>query len=270
MPINSRCLVTGANGFIGTHLCNKLESLNNTVIKLDRELSGVLDRSYLYHIFQNIDYVFHLAAISTVPACEQNPIWAHEINVTGTFNVLIISKECKVKRLVLASSSVVHDPKSVYAVTKVIDEIYCNMFNNKYQLPITMLRFYNVYGIGQPLGTAVIPSFIRKLKFEEPIVIEGNGLQTRDFIYVDDIVDTMIQSVDDNIDGAYDIGTGDSISINSLAYLIANIMGKKTPEIIHTTARCGDIEKSVAAKAIWFNPKYSLEEGLKRTIESWS
>ena len=264
----SKVLVTGYKGFIGNHLCYVLKYKGAKVTGMEDKNGGVINLKLLYEKCRNIDYVFHLAAISTIPACANNPLKAHDINVTGTLNVLLASKACRVKKVVFVSSSVVHDPRTVYAVMKTIGEMYCKLFSNMFGLPVSILRLYNVYGVGQDSDTAVVPSFIRQLKEDKLIIIEGSGEQTRDFVYVEDVVDAMIQTVEDNLDGYYNIGTGRDISISDLAYLIGKIMNKPV-RIEHTTGRAGDVDKSVARKPEWFEPKYSLTEGLTKTIESW-
>ena len=265
---NSKCLITGCNGFIGSRLYYMLRYKEANIIGLDNRDGGVVNCKLLYENLPDIDYVFHLGAISTVPTCAVNLLEAHNVNVTGTFNVLMISKACNVKRVVFASSSVAHDARTMYAISKVIGELYCKFFRDMFKLPVSILRLYNVYGIGQDSETAVIPSFIKKLKADEPLVIEGSGHQTRDFIYVDDVANAMIQAVEENFNGCCDIGTGRDISIRNLAYLIGKIMNKPV-SLETTTSRAGDIDKSVARKPEWLELKYSLTEGLTKTIGSW-
>lgn len=266
---NSRCLVTGYKGFIGSHLYKTLENKGASVIGLDSEGGGITNKELLESMCKNIDYIFQLGAISSVPSCEQDTELAHETNVTGVFNILRTSTLHKVKRFVFASSCVVFYPTStMYAITKAIGEMYCEFFEDKYKLPITGLRFYNVYGTGQDSNTAVIPSFIHKFKNNEPIVIEGTGEQVRDFIHVKDIVDAIIKVVEKDISGYFDIGTGHGTSITQLAHIIGNIMNKEI-KLEFTEGRAGDIQGAIATKPKWFNPKYSLVEGLKKTIESY-
>jgi UDP-glucose 4-epimerase len=269
---NKNILVTGHKGFIGAHLCNELSRRGANVIGIDKEDGGITNVSLLPGIMlfpQSIDYIFHLGAISSVPACTESPFEAHDVNVTGTFNVLSAAVKYKVKGLVFASSSVVHDPKSMYAVTKVIGEAYCKFFDYTQSLPVTALRLYNVYGPGQSSDTAVIPNFIRSIKEHKKLQIEGKGNQIRDFVYVKDVVNAMIYAAENGINGCHDIGTGIGTDINSLATLIGSIMDKLPVRIKYIGARIGDISTSIADKATWFEPEYSLINGLKETIEDW-
>lgn len=265
---DSKCLVTGYKGFIGSRLCYMLRYKEATIIGLDIKEGGVTNLKLLYKKCQDVDYVFHLGAISTVPTCANNILQAHNVNVSGMLNVLYASKACGVKRVVFASSSVAHDARTMYAVTKVMGELYCKLFRDMFKLPISILRFYNVYGIGQDSEAAVIPSFIRKLKAGESLVIEGSGMQTRDFIYVDDVAQAMVQAVEDSFDGCCDIGTGIDVSIKDLAKMIGDVM-QVPVKMEFTNPRAGDVDRSVARKTAWFEPKYSLAQGLKKTIESW-
>ena len=272
MMKNKNVLVTGYKGFIGTHLCKELSHRGANVIGIDKEYGGITNVSHLLgRISDYIDYIFHLGAISSVPACTENPEEAHKVNVTGTFNMLSAAVKHNVKGFVFASSSVVHDPKSMYAVTKVIGEAYCKFFDYTQRLPVVAaLRFFNVYGPGQSSNTAVIPNFIRSIKEHKKLQIEGSGSQIRDFVYVKDVVNAMIYAAENGINGCHDIGTGIGTDINSLATLIACSMDRLPVRIKYTEARTGDINTSVADKAVWFEPEYSLIKGLKETIASWS
>jgi nucleoside-diphosphate-sugar epimerase len=262
----SKCLITGYKGFIGSHLYKALENKGALVIGLDSESGGITNKQLLESMCKDVDYIFQLGAISSVPSCEQDSELAHETNVTGVFNILKASTLHRVKRFVFASSCVVFYPTStMYAITKTIGETYCEFFEDKYKLPITGLRFYNVYGAGQSSNTAVIPSFIKQLKEGRLIVIEGDGKQVRDFVYIKDVVDAIIKVVEKDISGYFNIGTGQGISILDLAYMIANIMSKEA-KFEFTEGRTGDIQGIVAFKPSWFNPKYTLEQGLTEII----
>lgn len=263
---DSKCLVTGYKGFIGSHLCKALEDKGALVVGLDNEGGGITNKELLDSMCKDIDYVFQLGAVSSVPNCEQDAEQAHEVNVTGVFNILKTSAIHQVKRFVFASSCVVFYPTStMYAITKTIGETYCEFFEDKYKLPITGLRFYNVYGAGQSSDTAVIPSFIKQLKEGKSIVIEGDGKQVRDFVYVKDVVDAIIKVVENDIDGYFNIGTGQGTNILDLAYMIGNIMNKEF-KFEFTEGRAGDIQSIVASKPLWFKPKYTLEQGLAEVI----
>ena len=305
---NKRVIITGGVGFIGSHLAEELAE-NNEVVVIDNLSTGKLenikhlidnekiifkkgdirDLDFLKKEFDGVDYIFHQAAIVSVPFSIEDPVLTNEVNVNGTLNVLIAAKECGVKKVIYASSCAVYGdnpklplkedilpmPLSPYAVTKLAGEYYCQVFTEIYGLPTVSLRYFNVYGPRQDANSdyaAVIPKFIKRVLEDKPPIIYGDGNQTRDFIFVKDVVKANIMAAESNATGFFNIASGKQISINELANIILEIMGKDF-EPIHQKPRPGDIKHSVAdiSKAnskLRYQPKYSLMEGLRITIEN--
>jgi UDP-glucose 4-epimerase len=297
-------LITGGLGFIGSNLAEELSKSNNVTI-IDDISSGkkeniqgfdvkfiegsITDFEPLKRICEGIDYIFHLAAIASVPKSVKEPKLVHEVNATGTLNVLMAAKESQVKKVVFASSSAVYgdnpnlplsenaqpDPLSPYTVSKLAGEYYCQVFYKVFNLGTTSLRFFNVYGPRQDLGSeyaAVIPKFIQQVSENRSPVIFGDGTQTRDFIYVKDVVKALILAAEaEKANGkAFNIASGKGITIKKLARKIIDLMGKEI-SCEYSKKRPGDIEHSVAdvSKAvnlIDFTSTYSLEKGLEETI----
>ncbi len=309
MRKNVRVIVTGGAGFIGSHLAEELLKRGYQVIILDDLSTGkrgniepiliqgdiqfiegsVTDLPLLNKLFQNVSYVFHLAAIPSVPRSIENPLASHDVNATGTLNVLLAAKDNKVKKVIYASSSSVYgdtptlpkredmptNPQSPYAVTKLAGEYYCQIFYEVFALPTICLRYFNIYGPRQDPSSqyaAVIPRFVDRLFRGEPPIIFGDGEQTRDFTFVKDAAEANILATESDATGVFNIGTGKRVSINELARLITRLIGKDI-EPIYQESRPGDIRHSLAdiskAKQFGYNPKYNLEEGLRETIGSF-
>ena len=299
-----KVVVTGGAGFIGSHLTEALVERDYQVTVLDDLSSGklanikasqseikfekgsVTDFQLLKRLFQGIDYVFHLAAIPSVPRSIENPLASHEVNVSGTLNVLLAASQNKVKKVVYASSSAVYGdtptlpksenmaprPLSPYAVGKLAAENYCQVFSQIYQVPTASLRYFNVYGPRQDPNSqyaTAIPRFISKILAGEPPVIFGDGEQTRDFTFVKDVVEASLLAARSDMSGVFNISRGESITVNRLAELIMKLTGKKL-KLIHQEERKGDIKHSIAdiskAKAFGYEPKYDLETGLAETL----
>lgn len=302
-------LVTGGAGFIGSHLAEELVRRGYQVIILDdlstgrkeniEELIGkpltgeiqfvqgsITDLPLPQKLFQGVDCVFHLAAIPSVPRSLENPLACHEVNITGTLNVLLAAKDNRVKKVIYASSSSVYGdtptlpktegmlptPQSPYAVTKLCGEYYCRVFEQVYDLPTVCLRYFNVYGPKQDPDSeyaAVIPKFMRRALDGNPPIIFGDGKQTRDFTYVRDVVKATILVAETEARGVYNVGSGNRTTINELAKLILRLIGGHL-EPTHQEPRSGDIRHSLAdisnIKALGYNPDYSLREGLEETI----
>ena len=302
-------IVTGGAGFIGSHLIEELVRRDYQVIIIDdlstgrkeniEELIGepltgevqfaqgsITDLPLLQKLFQGVDCIFHLAAIPSVPRSLENPLACHEVNITGTLNVLLAAKDSRVKKVIYASSSSVYGdtptlpktegmlptPQSPYAVTKLCGEYYCRVFEQVYDLPTVCLRYFNVYGPKQDPGSeyaAVIPKFMRRALDGNPPVIFGDGKQTRDFTYVRDTVKATILAAETEARGVYNVGSGNRTTINELAKLILSLIGSHL-EPIHQEPRPGDVRHSLAdiskIKALDYNPDYSLREGLEETI----
>jgi UDP-glucose 4-epimerase len=305
-------VVTGGAGFIGSHVAQELSKRGYQVIIIDdlstgrreniEELIGgqltrevreiqfaqgsVTELPLLRKLFQGVDCVFHLAAIPSVPRSLENPLACHEVNITGTLNVLLAAKDNEVKKIIYASSSSVYgdtptlpkkedmlpSPQSPYAVAKLCGEYYCRVFEQVYHLPTVCLRYFNVYGLRQDPDSeyaAVIPKFIRRALNGNPPIIFGDGEQTRDFTYVKDAVKATILAAETEVTGVYNVGSGNRVTINELAKLILSLIGRDLQPILQEP-RPGDIRHSLAdiskMKALGYNPNYSLRDGLKETI----
>lgn len=301
-----KVIVTGGAGFIGSHLAEELVRQGYHVVILDdlstgkvENIEGLLSREdvefvkdsvtnlpLLCRLFREVDYAFHLAAISSVPRSIEDPIACHDVNMSGTLKVLLAAKENSVRKVIFASSSAVYgethtlvqredmtpNPLSPYAVTKLAGEYYCQVFHQVYGLPTVCLRYFNVYGPRQNSNSqyaAVIPAFIERVTNANPPVIFGDGEQTRDFIFVKDAVEAGILVAENNACGILNIAFGETVTINELAKLVIRISGRNM-EVIRQEARPGEIRHSLAdiskARTFGFEPKYTLEEGLKGTI----
>ena len=305
-----KAVVTGGAGFIGSHIAERLVDQGYHITILDDLSTGkmeniehllerenakyvqgsITDLSLLKQVFSDAYYVFHQAAIPSVPRSMENPQVSHNVNVTGTLNVLLASRDSNVKKVVYSSSSSVYgdtpnlpktedmtpNPQSPYAVTKLAGEYYCQVYNEVFGLQTVSLRYFNVYGPRQDPDSqyaAVIPLFIKRVSQNKPPIIFGDGKQTRDFSFVRDVVEANILAAESNASGILNIGGGaNHISIETLAKLISNLMGKGI-DPIYENPRPGDIKHSLAdiskAEAFGYKPKYSLEEGLNETIKEF-
>lgn len=304
-----KVVVTGGAGFVGSHLAEELARQGNHVIILDDLSTGKIENiktlikksnvqfiqdsitnfPLIRELFRDVALVFHLAAISSVPRSGKEPLTTNEVNISGTLNVLLAARDNEVRKVVYASSCAVYgdtptlpkredmalNPLSVYATTKIAGEYYCQVFQEVYELPTICLRYFNVYGPGHdPNSTyaAVIPKFIKNVLEERPLIIFGDGKQTRDFIFIKDVVAANIQAAESNASGIFNIGKGESISINQLAKLIIRLVGSGVKPV-HKEPSPGDIRHSLAdiaaARAFGYEPKYTLEEGLRETISSF-
>lgn len=304
-----KAVVTGGAGFIGSHLAEELARRYDRVIILDDLSTGkllnievLLKRDgvefvegsittlpLLRRLFQGASHVFHLAAIASVPSSVESPLASHEVNATGTLNILLAARDNGVGKVIYASSCAVYgdtpalpkredmlaDPQSPYAVTKLAGEQYCHAFSHVYGLPTACLRYFNVYGPRQDPAShyaAVIPKFIQMVSGGKPPVIFGDGEQTRDFVFVKDVVAANIAAAEGKISGVFNIGTGEATSVNQLARLIIRLGGSSLKPS-YAAPRPGDVTLSYAdisrARAWGYRPKYSLEEGLRRTLEEF-
>ena len=295
-----KVLVTGGAGFIGSNLVDKLINEGHKVFVIDNLSTGkkenlnkkaifykadICDLNKILPLFKGIDYVFHLAANPRVMFSVENPIESHKVNVNGTLNVLYASYKNKVKRLIFASSAAVYGdikklplkenmtpkPISPYGLHKLIGEFYCKLFSNLYNLETVCLRYFNVYGPRMdPNGpyALVIGKFLKLRKENKSLTIYGDGKQTRDFVYVDDVVRANILAMKSKKVGrgeVINICSGKNYSINYIAKLIG---GKK----IYLSARKGEIkhalgDNSLAKKLLSWKPEISLEEGIKKCKE---
>jgi UDP-glucose 4-epimerase len=303
--MRKKVVITGGAGFIGSHLAGELISRDYRVVIVDDLSTGseqniemlakdkvefvrgsVTHLPLLNKLLRNVAYVFHLAAITSVPLSLEKPLTSHNVNVTGTLNVLLAAKNNKVEKVVYASSAAVYgdttllphredmlpNPQSPYAVTKLAGEYFCQIFEQVYKLPTICLRYFNVYGPRQDPNSqyaAVIPIFIKRLSKGRRPVIFGDGEQTRDFVYINDVVTSSILAAESCTCGVFNIGSGVSVTVNDLAKLLINTTGKKLVPC-YKGSRLGDIKHSLAdiakAKTLGYDPKYSLERGLRETI----
>jgi len=305
-----KVIVTGGAGFIGSHLAEGLVKRGYYTIIFDDLSTGKMENiegllknsdalfiegsvnnlSLLQEVFKDACYVFHHAALPSVPRSIANPIVSHEVNLTGTLNVLIAARDNAVKKVICASSAAVYGdtpalpkkedmtpyPLSPYAVDKLAAEYYCGVFSEVYHLPTVCLRYFNVFGPRQDSDSrysAVIPLFIKRVSQREPPIIFGDGEQTRDFIFVKDVVEANIQAAGSDARGIFNISRGESITINRLAELIVELAGRAVKPF-HLETLTGDIRHSLAdiskASALGFQPKYDLKAGLTETIRWFS
>ncbi len=305
-----KIVITGGAGFIGSNLAaelsqekdseviivddlstGRIENLEKFNKNIDLVRGSITDLNLLDGIFEDVDYVFHQAAIPSVPRSIKDPIASNNANVNGTLNVLVAAKDSSVKKVIYASSSSVYgdtpelpkredmvpNPLSPYAVTKLLGEYYCKAFNEVYGLKTISLRYFNVYGPRQdPYSdyAAVIPRFINRVLENKPPVIYGDGEQTRDFTFVKDVVSANILAMKSDANDVYNIASGNRISINELAKVIMKLMGRNLKPV-HEAPREGDIRHSLgdiskAARNLGYEPRYSLEEGLRGTIKWFS
>ncbi|AXV39240.1 MULTISPECIES: SDR family oxidoreductase [Methanobacterium] len=301
---NKKVAVTGGLGFIGSHLVERLCQENEVVI-VDNETTGSiknikhLDFSNisldlgditeidLVNSFEGCDYVFHHAAMASVPASVADPIQCNLVNITGTLKVLLAARDSGVKKVVFASSAAVYGdntnlplsestplkPVSPYALSKAVGEMYCQLFADIYELPTIALRYFNVFGPRQDPNSqyaSVIPHFIsRILKGERPVIF-GDGEQSRDFIYVKHIVEANLRACLSDYTGAYNIATGKRTTINQLVPVINQTLGKNMGPI-YEEPRPGDIKHSLAdvskAEVLNFKPSINFADELGETVQ---
>jgi UDP-glucose 4-epimerase len=301
---NKKVIITGGLGFIGSHIVERLNENNEVVIvddqstgkienikdldfsKIDSTLGSITSIN-LEEVFDGCDYVFHLAALTSVPKSLNDPLNTNETNITGTLKVLEAAKNVGIKKVVFSSSSAVYgetesvpiseetpiNPLSPYAVTKAAGELYCNVFNEIYGLPTISLRYFNVFGPRQDPNSqyaAVIPIFIDKMLKNERPIIYGDGKQTRDFVSVKHVVDANILAAESKQNGVFNIGLGRSITINKLFETIKNALGKDI-EPLYEKERPGEIKHSVAdlskVKLLGYEPNDDFEDDLFETIQ---
>ena len=301
-----KILVTGGAGFIGSHLVEHFQGkaeirvLDNLRTGYRRNLDGleaefiegsILDGDLVKRAVEGVDYVFHCAALISVPESMAKPQECVDLNVSGLLNVLEASAAAGVRKLVLASSAAIYgdnptvpkletmapEPRSPYAITKLDGEYYNTLFTAEGRLETASLRFFNVFGPRQDPSSAyaaAIPIFIRKALAGEPITIYGDGEQTRDFIHVKDIVAALaFAAATPGVTGVFNVGYGASTTINEIARAIIADAGSRS-EIRYQPARAGDVKHSLASveklRAAGFRPASSLREGLAATLSYFS
>lgn len=304
--MTKKVVVTGGAGFIGSHLTEVLQNRGYYVIALDDLSTGkrenidqllknntvefvegsVTDLALLQTLFKGNEYVFHQAALARVPFSIENPLSVNEVNITGTLNVLLAARDNKVKKVVFASSSSVYgdtevlpqnetmlpNPLSPYALTKLTGEYYCSIFRDIFKLNTICLRYFNVYGPRQDPHSQyamVVPAFIERVLSGASPVIFGDGEQSRDFTFIQDVVNANILAAESNVSGVFNIGGGQNITINRLAELIIKLI-QKDLRPVYDKPRLGDVRHTFAdvskARSFGYEPEWNLEDGLKKII----
>ena len=306
----AKCLVTGGAGFIGSNLARALLAQGCSVRILDNFSTGhqanieeirqqvefiegdLCHEPTVQKAVQGIQYVFHLGALPSVIRSIENPQATNATNITGTLDLLVAAKKAGIERFIFTSSSSVYgdtptlpkhegmptNPLSPYALSKLTGEYYCRIFHNLYGMKTFSLRYFNVFGPRQDPNShyaAVIPIFIKALIHDQPPTIYGDGTQTRDFTFVENVVQANIAccTAPDKAAGkAYNIACGDRISVNDLAKRIASLLGKNiTPKYL--PARSGEVhdsqaDNSLARKELNWRPSVDFNTGLPATV-SW-
>ncbi|KGO84284.1 Vi polysaccharide biosynthesis protein VipB/TviC [Flavobacterium beibuense F44-8] len=318
MENTAKVLITGGAGFIGSNLCDYFLAKNYKVVCLDNFSTG--HRKNINHLLENPDftliegdirdfadcqkavkgvsYVLHEAALGSVPRSINDPITSNDVNVSGFLNMLTASRDEGVKRFVYAASSSTYGdseslpkvehkigkPLSPYAITKYVNELYADIFSKTYGIEVIGLRYFNVFGRRQdPNGAyaAVIPKFVMQFMKHESPVINGDGNYSRDFTYIDNVIQmnelAMLTKKPEAINTVYNTAFGDRTTLNDLIGYLKDLLAEYDSEIanvevVHGPNRAGDIPHSLASidKAsglLGYDPKYSLQAGLKEAVK---
>jgi UDP-N-acetylglucosamine 4-epimerase len=315
---NKKVLVTGGAGFIGSNLCEALLEKQNKVVCLDNfatgkreNIAGLLKNNNFTLIegdirnledcqkaSQGVDYILHQAALGSVPRSIKDPITSNDVNVSGFLNMLVAARDNKVKRVVYAASSstygdsetmpkvedIIGKPLSPYAITKYVNELYADIFSKTYGLETIGLRYFNVFGRKQdPNGAyaAVIPKFVSQLMSGDSPVINGDGDYSRDFTYIDNVIQANLLSLvttnEKAINTVYNVAYGDRNTLNDLMGYLKEYLSEfdfkiSNVDVIYGPNRAGDIPHSHASvqKAkdlLKYNPQFSLQQGLKQAVQ---
>lgn len=318
--MNDKVLVTGGAGFIGSNLCEHLLTNNYQVVCLDNFATGKIEnllpliekypdsfklivgdiRNYedCVKAVEGVDYVMHEAALGSVPRSIKDPITTNDVNIGGFLNMLTAARDAKVKRFVYAASSstygdskslpkvedVIGRPLSPYAITKYVDELYADVFARTYGMETIGLRYFNVFGRRQdPFGAyaAVIPLFVKKLMAHESPIINGDGEYSRDFTYIDNVVQMNMLAIttqnEEAVNQVYNTAFGERTTLNQLVGYLKEGLAEFDPkigdvEILHGPNRVGDIPHSLACidkakNLLGYQPKYSMKDGLKEAVK---
>lgn len=301
-----RTLVTGGAGFIGSNIVKELSKQGDDVRVVDnlstgnlRNIEPFLDRIEFLRgdlsrievarkAVEGMDFILHQAAIPSVSRSIANPLASNDANINATLNILLAAKDGGVKKVVYASSSSIYGdspklpkeesfpprPISPYALTKYVGEKYCELFYRIYGLPTISLRYFNVFGPNQDPNSeyaAAIPKFIKAILNDEEPIIYGDGEQSRDFTYVENVVSANILALNSNISGeVINIACGKNFSVNQVVSSINRILNKKTKPV-YQSQRPGDIKHSLAdikkaKRLLNYEPSVSFEKGLKKTV----
>lgn len=312
-------LVTGGAGFIGSNLCEHLLAHGYNVVCLDNFSTGksenilpfvdeypesfklivgdIRNMSDCQKAVQGVDYVLHEAALGSVPRSIKDPITTNAVNIDGFLNMLIASRDAGVKRFVYAASSstygdskslpkvedLIGRPLSPYAITKYVNELYADVFAKTYDMETIGLRYFNVFGRRQdPFGAyaAVIPLFVKKLMAHESPVINGNGEYSRDFTYIDNVIQMNILAMTikdpDAVNQVYNTAYGERTTLNQLVDYLKEFLSEFDSqigcvEVVYGPNRLGDIPHSLACidkakKILAYAPRYSMRDGLKESV----
>jgi nucleoside-diphosphate-sugar epimerase len=311
MPLSGIALVTGGAGFIGSHIAaallnrgarvriiddlstGHLENVTEIGGDIDFIQASLTDPKALSRALQNVEWVFHEAAIPSVPRSVAEPSETHEASVNATFSLLLAAREHKIRRLVYAASSSAYgdqpelpkredmrpDPLSPYAVAKLVGEYYCQVFSRVYGLETVSLRYFNVFGPRQDPGSqysGVISRFIDALLNEEQPTIYGDGEQSRDFTYISNVVDANLKAAesDSAVGQVINIANGHRVTINQVFEMVKQLIGRSDLQANYAPARTGDVrdslaDLSLARSVLKYEPRVQLEEGLRSTIDWW-
>jgi len=303
-------LVTGGAGFIGSHIVHRLVADGHKVRVVDNLCTGSMERLSAIRggidfiaadladpaacegAVSGVDYVLHQAAIPSVQRSIRSPTESNRANITATLNLLESCRRHGVKRMIYAASSSVYgntavlpkredmtpEPMSPYGLQKYVGERYCALYRDLYGLETVSLRYFNVFGPRQDPSSeysAVIPKFVTRLLAGESLTVYGDGEQSRDFTYIDNVVEAnLLALVAANAPGkVFNIGCGERISLNRLIQLLENILGVKA-KVEYVPPRPGDVRDSLAAidlarQVLGYTPAVSVDEGLRRTVEAF-
>lgn len=313
-----RVLITGGAGFIGSNLCEALLKRDNQVVCLDNFVTGkkqnvdpllsnpkfsliqgdIRSISDCRKAVKDVDYVLHQAALGSVPRSIKDPVTSNDVNVGGFLNMLVASRDVRVKRFIYAASSSTYGdsellpkvednigkPLSPYAITKYVNELYADVFSKTYGMETIGLRYFNVYGPRQDPESsyaAVIPKFVSQFIAGESPTVNGNGKYSRDFTYIEDVIQANLLSMKtesmEAINTVYNVAYGEQNTLNNLVCIIKQLLIEFDPKIkeivvTHGSERIGDIPHSLASvkkakNLLCYHPNFNLKKGLKEVVK---